>query len=96
MPKPAIKPNDDRGDFGVIAVTAFPGGRFLQTIRVNFTSRSAAYAQCDRLQDDLDKDGDPARAYVVDRDGIPIRAGLPAHYPSNYFFAVQPRRSRAA
>jgi len=96
MPARRVNSVRDDGRFGVIAVTAFPAGRWMETFRVNFTSRASAYEACDRLQDDLDRDGDPARAYVIDAEGIPIHAGRPAHLPANHFFAVLPRKSRAA
>ena len=78
---------NDTGHFGVITVTAFPGHRFLQTRRLDFTSRASAYSYCDHLQDQLDADCDPARAYVVDEIGMAIRVGRAAFLPANYFFA---------
>jgi hypothetical protein len=77
---------NDKGTFNVIAVTCFPGQRFVETLRIAFTSRRTAYEQCDRLQDNMDSDGDPSRAYVVGKDGVPIRAGRAAHLPANHYF----------
>lgn len=94
MPARKSDGNDD-GFFGVIAITCFPGNpnRWVQTFRVNFLARSSAYEHCDKLQDQLDADGDPARAYVVDEEGLVIRAGRAAYLPPNYFFAKhEPRK----
>lgn len=94
---PVRKSQDQEdGFFGVIALTCFRNKdgskKYAQTIRVNFLQRSTAYEHCDRLQDQIDEDCDPARAYVVDADGIIIRAGRSAFLPANYF--LQPQRTQ--
>ena len=81
----------EEGFFSVIAITAFKGGRYERTIQVNFLQRSTAYAYCDKLQDEIDADGACARSYVIDRLGIPIRAGRVAIYRANHFFAGSKR-----
>jgi hypothetical protein len=81
---------DDAGIFNVVTITCFPGRRYVETLRIRFTSRRTAYEQCDRLQDNMDSDGDPSRAYVVGRDNIPIRAGRAAHEPATNFFSSTP------
>lgn len=94
QPVKKLKPNpNDVGHFTVISITCFPGGRYMQTFSVDFTSRISAYETCDRLQDDLDKDGDPARVYVIEK-GIPVRAGRMAYLRPNHFFGKP--RPRAA
>ena len=86
----------DSGDSGVFflkVITCFPGERFLETKSIRFNSRASAYEQCDTIQLAIDEDCDPARAYVCDADGIPIRAALAATVPPHYFFAaLRPRR----
>lgn len=87
------------GFFSVIAITCFhrKGGthKYAETIRVNFLQRSTAYEHCDKLQDQIDADCDPARAYVVDADGIIIRAGRAAYLQPNYFLHPDKTRRRA-
>jgi hypothetical protein len=53
---------DESGHFSVVAITCFPKIGFRATIQVNFTQRSTAYAYCDKLQDEIDADAQPARA----------------------------------
>lgn len=88
-PHMPARPTDsgEEGHFAVIAVTCFANRNYQKTIRVDFLQRSSAYAYCDKLQDEIDADGHPARAYVYDKDGVPIRAGRSAHAPADYFFA---------
>jgi hypothetical protein len=88
----SAEPND-AGIFNVVAITCFPGQRFVETLRISFTSRRTAYEQCDRLQDNMDSDGDPSRAYVVGKDNVPIRAGRAAHLPANYYFSSERNRT---
>lgn len=99
MPVRKIQDKEDEF-FGVIAITCFrnPDGshRFERTVGLNFLQRSTAYEQCDRLQDEIDEDGDPARAYVVDAEGMIIRAGRTAYLPSNYFLHPEKTRRRTA
>lgn len=99
MPVRKTQDKED-GFFGVIAITCFrhPDGshKFAQTIRFDFLQRSTAYEQCDKLQDEIDADGDPARAYVIDHEGIVIRAGRTAYLPPDYFLRPQQTRRREA
>lgn len=55
------------------------GGRAETEIR--FTSRDTATNECDRLQYELTKDGEPGRWFVYDRHGVPIIAG--GEHPEN-------------
>lgn len=68
----------DAGVFYVRIVTARGRGVFewRESADIRFTSRSSASDECDRLQAEFDKDGDPKRAYVLDQTRVPIRAGL--------------------
>lgn len=93
-----VKTNEkeDSGPFYVKIIRAFPNNRFLEVRSIPFTSRSLAYSTCDDIQEDLDEDCDPARAYVMDKDGMPIRAGLARKFPPNYFFAANDRPRRRA
>jgi len=95
---PAAKTNgEENGFFSVIAVTYFPGKGYHRTTQVNFLQRSSAYDWVDKLQDQIDSDGSPARAYVIDKDGVAIRAGRCASYRADYFFKKYdpPLRKRA-
>lgn len=95
---PVRKTQDpDEGFFAVIAVTCFRqkdgSHKFAQTVRVDFLSRSTSYEYCDKLQDQIDEDGDPARAYVIDADGVPIRAGRCAwQKPNEFLHPEKPHR----
>ena len=62
-------------EFYVVTVTAAPGGIFTRSEPIRFASKQSANTACDRLQDDFDADGDPCRAYVLDHDMVPVRAG---------------------
>ena len=89
----------DSGDDGIFflkVITCFPGNRYLETKSIRINCRSTAYAQCDAIQSALDQDGDPARAYVFDVDGIAIRAGLTAYARASYFFAALRRKPHEA
>lgn len=86
----------DAGKFTLIVVTCFPNKRYQQTSTINLTSRSLAYEQCDSLQRAFDEDCEPRRSYVLDTEGIPLRAGLAAYAPANHFFLSQERVRRYA
>ena len=91
----------EQGDselFYVKIIRAFPNKRFLEVRSIPFTSRPSAYSACDQIQEDLDEDCDPSRAYVTDRDGMPIRAGLAARESARDFLNPPlrvPQRKRA-
>jgi hypothetical protein len=97
-----VRKSQDKEDgfFAVIAVTCFRqkdgSKKFARTVRVDFLQRSTAYHYCDQLQDQIDADCDPARSYVIDADGMPIRAGRSAWLPSNYFLYPEKSRRYAA
>ena len=55
------------------------GGRSESEIR--FSSRDTATKECDRLQFELNQDGEPGRWFVFDRSGVPIIAG--GEHPAN-------------
>lgn len=93
---PAKTKPEDSELFLVKIIRAFPGNRFIETRSISFTSRAAAYTCCDDIQEDLDVDCDPARSYVVDKNGIPIRAGLARwESPRAFFASYQRPRKRA-
>ena len=60
--------------FYVRIVTTHKGGATSQT-EMRFTSMESAIETVDRLQADFDADAEPKRAYVLDRDWVPIAAG---------------------
>jgi hypothetical protein len=61
--------------FSVRVVRAFPGGRFQLEYegRQEGANRVQMRLIAERLQDDIDRDGEPVRVYVA-KHGIPIEA----------------------
>lgn len=59
----------------VVTVTAYPGGGYSRSEPIKFASKQSATQACEQFQADFDADCDPCRAYVLDHDLVPIRAG---------------------
>lgn len=76
----------DEGFYSVIIVTCFKDKGYHRTRQVNFMQRFSAYECCDKFQDEIDAECAPARAYVIDKDGVPIRCGRTATANANWFF----------
>ncbi len=59
----------------VITVRALGRGRFETVGRIRFNDKLGAVRTANQLQASFDEDCEPCRAYVVNKDGLPIIAG---------------------
>lgn len=60
--------------YAVITVTAQPGGTFQRSEPTGMDSKAACIRAAEDMQFEFDSDCDPARAYVVDGDGVAVYA----------------------